>query len=133
VVNTDLAVLRTAGLSARKAEYSKFSKTWNSLCLFLKTVQDLAARFADGRLSTDKLLQANDEELAEMLIQVRGIGRVSIFVSILPMFSLIILVDWYMKLLCSPRINTYQFPASVDMFAIFSLRRPDILPVGLSL
>jgi len=27
VVNTELAVLRTAGLSARKAEYSKFSKT----------------------------------------------------------------------------------------------------------
>jgi len=75
----DAATLRTAGLSARKADY----------------VQDLSARFADGRLSTQKLLEANDDELAQMLIEVRGIGR------------------W-----------------TVDMFAIFSLRRPDILPVG---
>lgn len=79
VANTDISILRTAGLSARKAEY----------------VQDLATRFADGRLSTRKLLEADDDELARMLIEVRGIGR------------------W-----------------TVDMFAIFSLRRPDILPVG---
>ncbi|KAH8083774.1 DNA glycosylase [Cristinia sonorae] len=79
VVKMDMASLRTAGLSQRKAEY----------------VLDLAARFADGRLSTEKLLQANDEELYEMLIAVRGVGK------------------W-----------------TVDMFAIFSLRRPDILPVG---
>uniref|UniRef100_A0A8H7Y807 HhH-GPD domain-containing protein n=1 Tax=Psilocybe cubensis TaxID=181762 RepID=A0A8H7Y807_PSICU len=79
VANTDVSILRTAGLSARKAEY----------------IRDLAVRFADGRLSTRKLLEANDDELAEMLIEVRGIGR------------------W-----------------TVDMFAIFSLRRPDILPVG---
>ncbi|KAF4621205.1 hypothetical protein D9613_000671 [Agrocybe pediades] len=73
VSKTDIDVLRTAGLSARKAEY----------------IRDLATRFADGRLSTKKLLEANDEELAKMLI------------------------EW-----------------TVDMFAIFSLRRPDILPVG---
>ncbi|KAF9452379.1 DNA glycosylase [Macrolepiota fuliginosa MF-IS2] len=79
ITATDLSVLRSAGLSTRKAEY----------------IQDLAKRFADGRLSTRKILSANDEELAEMLIEVRGIGR------------------W-----------------TVDMFAIFSLRRPDILPVG---
>ncbi|KAJ3973476.1 DNA glycosylase [Lentinula raphanica] len=79
VANTDLAILRTAGLSARKAEY----------------VRDLATRFADGRLSTEKLLQANDDELAEMLTEVKGIGR------------------W-----------------TVDMFSIFTLRRPNILPVG---
>ncbi|KNZ80510.1 Putative DNA-3-methyladenine glycosylase yfjP [Termitomyces sp. J132] len=79
IARTDIATLRTAGLSQRKAEY----------------VLDLAQRFADGRLSTDKLINANDEELARMLIEVRGIGR------------------W-----------------TVDMFAIFSLRRPDILPVG---
>ncbi|KAF9071713.1 DNA glycosylase [Rhodocollybia butyracea] len=79
VANTDLAILRTAGLSGRKAEY----------------VRDLAARFADGRLSTEKLLQANDEELAEILTEVKGIGR------------------W-----------------TVDMFSIFTLRRPNILPVG---
>jgi len=79
VANTDVTILRTAGLSSRKAEY----------------VKDLATRFADGRLSTQKLLEADDYELARMLIEVRGIGR------------------W-----------------TVDMFAIFSLRRPDILPVG---
>ncbi|TFK75455.1 DNA glycosylase [Pluteus cervinus] len=79
VCSTDIPTLRSAGLSGRKAEY----------------VRDLANRFADGRLSTEKLIQANDEELAEMLIEVKGIGR------------------W-----------------TVDMFAIFSLRRPDILPVG---
>ena len=37
---------------------------------------DLAARFADGRLSTEKLLAADDEHLYEMLTAVRGIGRV---------------------------------------------------------
>jgi hypothetical protein len=37
---------------------------------------DLAARFADGRLSTEKLAKATDEELDEMLIAVRGIGKV---------------------------------------------------------
>lgn len=79
VVSTDLAILKSAGLSGRKAEY----------------VYDLASRFADGRLSTEKLLQADDEELYSMLIEVKGIGR------------------W-----------------TVDMFALFSLRRPDILPVG---
>ncbi|CAA7263166.1 unnamed protein product [Cyclocybe aegerita] len=79
VATTGIDTLRTAGLSARKAEY----------------IKDLATRFADGRLSTEKLLAADDEELARMLIEVRGIGR------------------W-----------------TVDMFAIFSLRRPDILPVG---
>ncbi|KDQ57620.1 hypothetical protein JAAARDRAFT_130654 [Jaapia argillacea MUCL 33604] len=79
VSNLDIATLRTAGLSGRKAEY----------------VLDLATRFADGRLSTQKLMEADDDELARLLIEVRGIGR------------------W-----------------TVDMFAIFSLRRPDILPVG---
>ncbi|TFK89109.1 DNA glycosylase [Polyporus arcularius HHB13444] len=79
VVTKDVATLRSAGLSARKAEY----------------ILDLASRFADGRLSTRKLLEADDEELHRMLIEVRGIGT------------------W-----------------TVNMFAMFSLRRPDILPVG---
>jgi hypothetical protein len=39
-------------------------------------VNDLAARFADGRLSTEKLAKATDEELEEMLVEVRGIGKV---------------------------------------------------------
>ncbi|KAJ8468590.1 hypothetical protein ONZ51_g9542 [Trametes cubensis] len=59
VITKDVATLRTAGLSARKAEY----------------VLDLAARFADGRLSTRKLLEADDEGLHSMLTEVRGIGR----------------------------------------------------------
>jgi len=75
----DIVTLRTAGLSGRKAEY----------------VRDLATRFADGRLSNQKLLDANDEELFDLLTAVYGIGK------------------W-----------------TVEMFAIFSLRRPDILPVG---
>ncbi|KAI9463558.1 DNA glycosylase [Lactarius psammicola] len=79
VATTDLATLRTAGLSGRKAEY----------------VRDLATRFADGRLTNQKLLNANDEQLFELLTAVYGIGK------------------W-----------------TVEMFAIFSLRRPDILPVG---
>ena len=40
------------------------------------SVQDLAAHFADGRLSTEKLLAAEDEELYTMLTSIRGIGRV---------------------------------------------------------
>lgn len=43
------------------------------------SVHDLASRFADGRLSTEKLIRANDEDLAQMLIEVRGIGRVCSF------------------------------------------------------
>jgi 3-methyladenine DNA glycosylase/8-oxoguanine DNA glycosylase len=42
------------------------------------SVKDLASRFADDRLSTEKLIAADDEELAKMLIEVRGIGRVSL-------------------------------------------------------
>jgi DNA-3-methyladenine glycosylase II len=78
-VATDLATLRTAGLSGRKAEYSEYSQhvviqtSWPTLSY---VVHDLAARFADGRLSTEKLLQATDEELSEMLIDIYGIGKV---------------------------------------------------------
>ncbi|CAE6448344.1 unnamed protein product [Rhizoctonia solani] len=79
VASVNEPILRTAGLSGRKAEY----------------VLDIANRFADGRLSTEKLANASDEELVEMLTAVRGIGK------------------W-----------------TVDMFAMFTLRRPDILPVG---
>jgi DNA-3-methyladenine glycosylase II len=40
-------------------------------------VRDLATRFADGRLSNQKLLDANDEELFDLLTAVYGIGKVS--------------------------------------------------------
>lgn len=86
VANTDIPTLRTAGLSARKAEYggvpllSRFS---HPLSADWGSVQDLAAHFADGRLSTEKLLAAEDEELYTMLTSIRGIGRVSAVPSVL--------------------------------------------------
>jgi DNA-3-methyladenine glycosylase II len=79
VANADMATLRSAGLSQRKAEY----------------VQDLATRFADGRLSAEGLLAMTDEEVMKALTEVRGIGK------------------W-----------------TVEMFMIFTLRRPDVLPHG---
>ncbi len=47
----------------------------------LCAVLDLAARFANGSLSTRTLLEADDEELHRILTEVRGIGVVSILVS----------------------------------------------------
>lgn len=56
-----------------------------SVLLFLKPradgddlgiVRDLAQRFTDGRITTEKLLQATDEELSEMLIAIYGVGKV---------------------------------------------------------
>jgi len=79
LATTSIPTLRSAGLSQRKAEY----------------VIDLATRFADGRLSASLLQKATDDEMAESLIAVRGIGR------------------W-----------------TVDMFAMFSAKRPDIMPYG---
>lgn len=62
VMQHDLPTLRTAGLSQRKAEY----------------IQGLAEKFASGELSTAKLLKATDDEVMEMLIAVRGLGRWSV-------------------------------------------------------
>lgn len=53
------------------------------------SVHDLASRFADGRLSTENLIHANDEELAQMLIEVRGIGRVRLCTDKLPSLMMI--------------------------------------------
>ena len=79
MANCPITTLRAAGLSQRKAEY----------------VQDLATRFADGRLSAVKLIDMDDEQVMTALCEVRGIGR------------------W-----------------TVEMFMIFTLRRPDVLPCG---
>ncbi|KAG8953430.1 hypothetical protein FRC04_002272 [Tulasnella sp. 424] len=79
VATVNPAALRSAGLSARKGEY----------------IVDLATRFSDGRLSAKKLAEGTDEEVYDMLIEVKGIG-----------------------------------PWTVEMFSIFSLRRPNILPCG---
>lgn len=62
VAATDLAVLRTAGLSARKAEY----------------IQDLASRFASGELSAKILIEASYDELVAKLTAVRGLGKWSV-------------------------------------------------------
>ncbi|KAI9848154.1 MAG: 3-methyladenine DNA glycosylase [Sclerophora amabilis] len=62
VAACDLTTLRSAGLSQRKAEY----------------IQGLAAKFKNGELSTDMLVQASDEEVLERLTAVRGLGRWSV-------------------------------------------------------
>ena len=49
-------------MSQRKAEY----------------IQGLAEKFASGELSARKLVDASDDELLEMLIAVRGLGRWSV-------------------------------------------------------
>lgn len=51
--------LRRLGLSNQKAAY----------------VRDLAAHFADGRLSAAKLRRMSDEEVVEATTQVHGVGR----------------------------------------------------------
>ncbi|KAJ5907868.1 hypothetical protein N7495_000550 [Penicillium taxi] len=79
VARCDIATLRTAGLSQRKAEY----------------IQGLAEKFTSGELSAQMLARASDEELFEKLIAVRGLGK------------------W-----------------SVEMFAVFALKRIDIFSVG---
>lgn len=62
VAATDIARLRTAGLSQRKAEY----------------VQGLAEKFASGELTAQLLADASDEEVMEKLIAVRGLGKWSV-------------------------------------------------------
>lgn len=71
--------LRAAGMSAAKAA----------------ALKDLARHVVEKRLVPSRLPGATDEEVAAMLLPVRGIG-----------------------------------PWSVDMFLMFSLARPDVLPVG---
>lgn len=71
--------IKTAGLSGRKTEY----------------ILDLASKLEDGTVDAARLATMDDTQLADTLIQVKGIGR------------------W-----------------TVDMFLMFQLRRPDILPVG---
>lgn len=73
------AKLRTAGLSRAKATY----------------LLDLAKRFTDGTVQPRHFRDASDDEIADTLLEVKGIGQ------------------W-----------------SVDMFMMFGLNRPDVLPVG---
>ena len=71
--------LRSAGLSRAKAAY----------------LLDLAAKFDDGTVQPRRFRGASNDEIADSLLAVKGIGQ------------------W-----------------SVDMFLMFGLCRPDVLPVG---
>ena len=73
------AKLRAAGLSGAKAA----------------AIKDLARHVVERKLVPARLPTASDDEVAQMLLAVRGIG-----------------------------------PWSVDMFLMFALARPDVLPVG---
>ncbi|KAI9696932.1 MAG: 3-methyladenine DNA glycosylase [Candelina mexicana] len=62
VAALDIATLRTAGLSGRKAEY----------------IKGLAEKFVSGELSAELLIKASDEEVMEKLTAVRGLGKWSV-------------------------------------------------------
>ncbi|KAH8821139.1 DNA glycosylase [Xylogone sp. PMI_703] len=62
VAGKSIEVLRTAGLSQRKAEY----------------IQGLAEKFVSGELTASMLLSATYEEVLEALIKVRGLGQWSV-------------------------------------------------------
>ena len=79
ILETPDAHLRAAGMSGAKAA----------------ALKDLARHVVEKRLVPSRLPGATDEEVAAMLLPVRGIG-----------------------------------PWSVDMFLMFALARPDVLPVG---
>jgi len=79
LIATQEETLRGAGLSRQKIGY----------------LRDLATRVHGGELELDALDELSDEEVAEKITTVKGLGR------------------W-----------------SADMFLIFYLRRPDVLPVG---
>jgi DNA-3-methyladenine glycosylase II len=62
VCASSIEVLRTAGLSQRKAEY----------------VHGLAQKFHSGEITTEMLFNASYEEVLEELIKVRGLGKWSV-------------------------------------------------------
>ena len=78
IAAADHNLLRSCGLSARKATY----------------LQDLARHFTDGNLRETAWETMHDEAIINQLIQVKGIGR------------------W-----------------TAEMFLIFHLQRPDVLPL----
>jgi len=79
VLETPVEKLREAGLSRQKAAY----------------IHHLAEKFADGTIRPRRFSRMTDDEIAQHLVQVKGIGQ------------------W-----------------SADMFLMFGLGRPDVLPVG---
>ena len=79
VLATDDETMRSAGVSRQKAA----------------ALRDLAAHFAEGKLSVERFGEWSDEEVIAHLLPVRGIGR------------------W-----------------TAQMFLMFQLRRPDVLPTA---
>lgn len=79
ILATSDEALRAAGLSGAKTA----------------SIKDLARHVVERRLVPERLALATDEEIAALLLPVRGIG-----------------------------------PWSIDMFLMFALARPDVLPVG---
>jgi DNA-3-methyladenine glycosylase II len=75
-MTTDIATLKSAGLSTRKAEYGTFCPSSSLLVLTNDTVQSLAEHFDSGHLSAEFMASASDEEVGKRLIAVRGIGQV---------------------------------------------------------
>ncbi|RZI82630.1 MAG: DNA-3-methyladenine glycosylase 2 family protein [Rubrivivax sp.] len=59
LLSTSVEQLRTAGVSARKAEY----------------LHDLAKHFAEGRVHVNHWERMDDEAIIEELVDIRGIGR----------------------------------------------------------
>lgn len=62
VAACEVAFLRQAGLSGRKAEY----------------IKGLAEKFVSGELSAQMLIKASDDEVLERLTAVRGLGKWSV-------------------------------------------------------
>ncbi|MBL8033185.1 MAG: DNA-3-methyladenine glycosylase 2 family protein [Leptospiraceae bacterium] len=79
IIATPVKKLRACGLSERKAEY----------------IRDLAAHFAEKKISAAKLSRLADHEVKAELVALRGIG-----------------------------------PWTADMYLMFNLWRPDVLPLG---
>ena len=72
-------------------------------------MQDLASRFADGRLTNERLVEADDEGLARLLIEVRGIGRVWVFAD--PTYFILMLIFHLdtSGLVCVPALSSVLF------------------------
>ena len=102
VAASDVATLRTAGLSQRKAEY----------------IKGLGEKFASGELSARMLVDASYDEVLEKLTAVRGLGRWSVEMCAcfalkrMDVFSTgdlgVQYVEFGLDVACGQRANTYQ-------------------------
>jgi DNA-3-methyladenine glycosylase II len=81
----------------------------------------LAEHFESGKLTTKFLSEASVEDISKALIDVRGIGQVRLRCDLNSRAQLGVAVDTH-------TLDHSQW--TVDMFLMFTLRRPDIMPVG---